>query len=268
MSPIEAIVRKEWAETLKNKTIVWTFIGLAATFGLMPLALSVGLPALMGPAAFNDPDIATATGLLQQAAPSFTALSPLEQFQVFILRQFLPMFLLLPVMGAMSIATYSIIGEKTSRSLEAVLATPTTTRDLLLAKSLAATIPAVLGTWAVFGVQALLVRLWAGPTVAGFALDTATWTLILVITPLIAFLALGLGVIVSSRATDPRSAQQVGVVVILPIIGLMVGQSVGVFVLGLPYVLMAAIVLAVLDGLVVVVGARIFQRETILTRWR
>ena len=268
MSPIEAIVRKEWAETLKNKTIVWTFVGLAATFGLMPLALSIGLPALMGQAAFNDPDIATATRLLQQVAPDFTALSPLEQFQVFILRQFLPMFLLLPVMGAMSIATYSIIGEKTSRSLEAVLATPTTTRDLLLAKSLAATIPAVLGTWAVFGLQALLVRLWAGPTVAGYALDTATWTLILVITPLIAFLALGLGVIVSSRATDPRSAQQVAVILILPLIGLIVGQSAGLFLLGLGAVLLAALVMLVLDVLVLLAGVSLFERERILTRWK
>ena len=268
MSPIEAIVRKEWAETLKNKTIVWTFIGLAAMFGLMPLLLSVGLPALVGESAFNDPDIATATRLLQQMAPDFAALGPLQQFQVFMLRQFLPMFLLLPVMGAMSIATYSIIGEKTSRSLEAVLATPTTTRDLLLAKSLAATIPSVLGTWAVFGLQALLVRLWAGPVVSAFALDTATWTLILLITPLIAFLALGFGVIVSSRANDPRSAQQVAVILILPLIGLIVGQSAGLFLLGSGAVLVAALVLLVLDILVLLAGVRLFERERILTRWK
>ncbi|MFN8496653.1 MAG: ABC transporter permease [Anaerolineae bacterium] len=195
-------------------------------------------------------------------------MTPLQQAQVFLLRQFLPLFLVLPVMAAISIATYSIIGEKTSRSLEAVLATPISTEELLLGKALASTIPAVLGTWLIFLVYAIIVTWRAGATVARYVLDPATLTMIVLITPLVALLALGLGVIVSSRVSDPRSAQQVGVIIILPIVGIMVAQSVGVFLLGLPFVLMAAIILAVLDGLVFVVGVRVFQRESILTRWR
>ena len=268
MTPIEAIMRKEWVETLHNRTLVWSFVLVGVMFTIMPLIIAFGLPALAGEAMTADPDTGPMLSLLAGALPGFEALGSVEQFQVFALRQFLPLFLLLPIMGAMSIATYSIIGEKTSRSLEAVLATSTTTRDLLLAKSLAATIPAVLGTWAVFGLQALLVRLWAGPTVAAFALDSATWTLILVITPLIAFLALGLGVIVSSRANDPRSAQQVAVILILPLIGLIVGQSAGLFLLGIGAVLVAALVLLVLDVIALLAGVRLFERERILTRWK
>ena len=266
MTPVETVMRKEWAETLRNRTILFTWALLSVMFLAMPLGLGLILPGFLG---------AEATGAkgglpdnYLQLMPTLADLAPLQQAQVFLLRQFLPLFLVLPVMAAISIATYSIIGEKTNRSLEAVLATPITTEQLLFGKSLAATLPAVLGTWLIFLIYAVVVIWRAGATVASYVLDPATLTMMIVITPLVALLALGLGVIVSARVTDPRSAQQVGVVVILPIIGLMVGQSVGVFVLGLPYVLMAAIVLAVLDGLVVVVGARIFQRETILTRWR
>ena len=216
----------------------------------------------------NDPDIAPMLRLLLEIAPGFGALSPIQQFQVFILRQFLPMLLLLPVMGAMSIATYSIIGEKTSRSLEALLATPTLTGELLLAKALAATIPSVLATWVVGVVQAILVRVWAGPDVSQFALDAAAWVMLLLLTPLVAFLALGLGVIVSSRSTDPRSAQQVAVILVLPIISLIIGQSTGLFLLGLLPVLLGAVVLLILDVIVLWLGIRLFQRETILTRWK
>ncbi len=266
MTAVETVVRKEWAETLRNRTILFTWGLLSVMFLAIPLGLGLLLPSLMGP------DVTSAKGGLPenylQLMPNLAGLPPLQQAQVFLLRQFLPLFLVLPVMSAISIATYSIIGEKTNRSLEAVLATPITTEQLLFGKSLASTVPAVLGTWLIFLIYAVIVIWRAGAAVARYVLDPATLTMIVLITPLVALLALGLGVLVSSRVTDPRSAQQVGVIVILPIIALMIGQSIGLFILGLPYVFMAAIVLAILDGLVFVIGVRIFQRETILTRWR
>ncbi|MFN8473720.1 MAG: ABC transporter permease [Anaerolineae bacterium] len=266
MTAVETVMRKEWAETLRNRTILFTWGLLSVMFLAMPLGLGLLLPSLLGP------EVAGSTEGLPdnylQLMPSLAGLPPLAQAQVFLLRQFLPLFLVLPVMAAISIATYSIIGEKTSRSLEAVLATPITTEQLLLGKSLASTIPAVLGTWLIFLIYAVIVIWRAGTTVARYVLDPATLTMIILITPLVALLALGLGVLVSARVSDPRSAQQVGVIVILPIIAIMIGQSVGLFLLGLPFVFMAAIILAILDGLVFVIGVRVFQRETILTRWR
>ncbi|MFN8482956.1 MAG: ABC transporter permease [Anaerolineae bacterium] len=266
MTAVETVVRKEWAETLRNRTILFTWGLLSVMFLAMPLGLGLLLPALLGPEFAGTTEGLPANYL--QLMPSLAGLPPLQQAQVFLLRQFLPLFLVLPVMAAISIATYSIIGEKTSRSLEAVLATPISTEQLLLGKALASTIPAVLGTWLIFLIYAVIVIWRAGATVARYVLDPATLTMIILITPLVAMMALGLGVIVSARVTDPRSAQQVGVIIILPVVAVMIGQSVGLFILGLPYVLMAAILLAVLDGLVFVVGVRVFQRETILTRWR
>jgi len=54
--------------------------------------------------------------------------------------------LIIPV----NIAAYSVVGEKTTRSLEPLLATPITTAELLIGKNMAAAIPAVLATWAGF----------------------------------------------------------------------------------------------------------------------
>ncbi len=268
MSPLAAIVRKEWAETLKNKTIVWTFLGLGIVFTLLPIGLGLIAPRVAADTLLADPDVSRVTDVLAAALPGFGTLSPVGQFQVYILRQFLPMFLLLPVMGAMSIATYSIIGEKTSRSLEALLATPTTTRDLLLGKALASTVPAVLATWALFAVYVGVTLALGGPAVARYAFDPPALLLMILMTPLVAFMALALGVIVSSRSTDPRSAQQIASILVLPVVALVVGQSSGLFLLGLPFVLVGALVVVVLDVVLMRVGVRLFQREAILTRWR
>ncbi len=268
MTPIEAIMRKEWVETLHNRTLVWSFVLVGVMFTLMPLFIAFGLPALVGDSITSDSDMGPMLRLLSGALAGFEALTPLQQFQVFSIRQFLPLFLLLPIMSAMSIATYSIIGEKTSRSLEAILATPTTTRQLLFGKALAASLPAVVGTWLLFLVFALVVWILGGLTVARYALDTTAWALILLITPIIAFVALGLGVIVSSRATDPRSAQQIATLLVLPVVALLIAQISGLFLIGLPMVLAAAGVLLILAVIVLQVGVRLFQRETILTKWK
>ena len=50
-------------------------------------------------------------------------------------------------MVAISLATFSIVDEKLSGSLEALLATPVKTWELLLGKALAGAMPALLVTW-------------------------------------------------------------------------------------------------------------------------
>jgi ABC-2 type transport system permease protein len=265
---VSTIMRKEWEETIRNRTIVLTFLSMLFIFTAMPLALAFGGPAIAGDAFVRDPDMAGMTDLLLETFPQFAQLGIVEQFQVYMLRQFLVLFLLLPVMGAMSIATYSIIGEKTSRSLEALLATPIRTDELLLAKSLAAALPTVLATWVAFALFAGLVRLLGGPLVTAYALDAAAWAMILLMTPLVALLGLGMAVLVSARANDPRSAQQVGAVVVLPLVALVVAQAAGLLLVGLPLIIAASVVLVVLDIAVLSLGVRIFNRETILTRWR
>lgn len=265
---IRTIIEKEWAETLRNNTITSTFVMLLIVFTAMPLLFAFVLPAFLGEAATNDPDMDQLLDLLATSFPQIMELSGLEQFQIFMLRQFIVLFLLLPIMGAMSISTYSIIGEKTSRSLEALLASPIRTDELLLAKSLAAAIPSVLASWVAFGLFALVTRLAGGPEVYRYTLDSAAWATILLIAPLVALLGLGLGVVVSARSNDPRSAQQIGGLVVLPLIAVVMGQTAGLFLLGIPLVIVAAVVLLLLDLAVLGLGVSLFNREAILTRWK
>ena len=86
--------------------------------------------------------------------------------------------------------------------------------------------------------------------------------------PLIALATLQVSVMVSSRANDPRSAQQLTSLLILPITVVFVAQLMGAFVIAAPGLLLAAIALLAVNGLLLLAGRRIFERETVLTRWK
>ena len=74
-----------------------------------------------------------------------------------------------------------------------------------------------------------------------------------------------LGVVVSSRAKDARAAQQFAWSVVLPLVGLFVGQLAdGV---ATPTLLACAAAAWLLAAVLALVGVRVFDRERILTRW-
>ena len=92
----------------------------------------------------------------------------------FVMQQFMIMFLIIPAYIPLAVASYSIVGEKQTRSLEAVLATPIRTSELLAGKSIASLVPGVLAAWLAYAVMVLLVGIVAGARIAGLLLEP-TW---------------------------------------------------------------------------------------------
>jgi ABC-2 type transport system permease protein len=75
-------------------------------------------------------------------------------------------------------------------------------------------------------------------------------------------------VLVSSRVNDPRVAEQVSAVVILPVLAIFFAQLSGLVALNKALVLWLAAGLVVIDALMLGLSVRLFQREVILTRWK
>jgi ABC-type Na+ efflux pump permease subunit len=76
-----------------------------------------------------------------------------------------------------------------------------------------------------------------------------------------------LGIVVSSRVNDPRTAQQIGGFVVIPIIAVAVAQFFGgqaTFTMG--QVLIGDLLVGGLIGVTLAVGSWAFDREAILTR--
>ena len=189
--------------------------------------------------------------------------------QYFILNEFLILFMVMPLVIPVSIAAYSIVGEKTTRSLEPLLATPISTPELLLGKCLAAVIPAVLATWVGFLIFAFAAPFaGAGPSVARLLFSPVWLLAVFIVGPLIGVLAVNFAIMVSSRVTDPRVAEQTSAVIIVPLLAILFGQLSGVVIINLNFMLAGIAILLLIDIGVSLLGVRLFQRETILTKWK
>src|SRR5439155_18935283 len=123
------------------------------------------------------------------AAP---ALSPEARVQLFFFEQFVLLYLLLPITGAMALAAHSIVGEKQARTLEPLLATPISTLDLLIAKVLGALLPSlVISIAGLIGYLAGIAWL-AEPGVLKALLNARTALLVLAVGPAAALVSLQL----------------------------------------------------------------------------
>lgn len=257
---IVTVLRREFAETIRNRLLL-------ATILLPPLLLTVA-PLLLGGAIGArslPPDLARAV-LAQR--PEWAGFSPSELAGAFAVQQFLAFFLLMPAYIPLAIATYSIIGEKQARSLEPVLAAPIRTSELLAGKALAALLPGVAAGWLTYVVFITLASVVYGPHLFLVVSDPSWLAGVFVLGPAVGLISVVAGVIVSARVNDPRVAQQIGGVVIVPIIGVTLLQATGTLLVGASGYLLLAAILAVVGLAGLRLGVRLFEREAILTRWK
>ena len=264
---ILAVMENEWAQLIRNRVVVFTT--LVPTFLLV--ALAVGVLALSSFLTVENSPLkgATETALRQVPGVDGALFSGADSLRVTLLNPFLVLFQVIPLVVPITIASYSIVGEKQLRTLEPLLATPIKTWELLAAKGLSAAIPGIISTWWGFAVFALVARFVTSDEIYTGLVMSPTWLLaIVLLTPLFTFLAVGLGVLISSRVKDPNSAQQLGSLVILPVIGMLIAQVSGAVQVGVGVVMAIAIGVGVIDLLLLVVSVRLFRREEILTGWQ
>ncbi|MGI6209022.1 MAG: ABC transporter permease subunit [Anaerolineae bacterium] len=258
---VRAIVLKEWADVFRNRMVV-LLVALPPT---LMVVLSIG--AMFAAVKFPSADLDDMQVFLQR--PEYMGLTEMEAMQVVMVQYFLTLFLLMPLIIPVSIAAYSIVGEKLQRSLEPLLATPVATSELLLAKCLAAVTPALGVTWMAFAVFVAGARVLAVSDQAFTHMVSPVWVLmVLIVAPLVAALGVLLSIIASSRLNDPRAVEQGIGVLVIPVIGLFIGQMTGVLTLNYLTLAIGALLLLGADALMLRAAVSLFERETILTRWR
>ena len=118
------------------------------------------------------------------------------------------------------------------------------------------------------------------PAITGIVFNTARppfdlldvrWALLLaiaILVPLLTLLSVNLGIFISTRVNDIRAAQQIGGLVVVPVVGLGIAQVTGRVVLDDTSFVQTALILAALDVIVFLLARLAFQRENILVRWR
>ncbi len=190
-----------------------------------------------------------------------------------VLPTFMNAFSFLYVIGAafspVGIAAYSLIGEKVQKSLEPLLATPTTDEEILAGKSIAAFLPAICSNYIGALIFMVLADLFTYSTLSYLYFPNWDIAIILfLLAPLACILGVGYNILVSSRVNDVRTAQQLGTLILLPFAAVYVLSEINVLSLTTTNMLIMVAVLLVVDVIVFYLVKTTFQREEILTKWK
>ena len=263
-TPFRALVRKELLDLSRNRAALVPVAIVTLVALVLPFVIAMAIPAITGQPLSGDSDLVRVSAAVDPRG----ALAPDARIQLFLLQQFLTLFLLTPVTGAMALAAHSVVGEKQARTLEPLLATPISTFELLVAKVLGALLPTLAIAVAGFALYLVAIAALAEPGVLVGMADLRTAVLVFVIGPAAALLSLQAAILISSRVNDPRTAQQFGVFIVVPLTAVLVAQFTGTLWLSAATLAAIGAALLLLWLVLAAISVRVFDRETILTRWR
>jgi ABC-2 type transport system permease protein len=98
-------------------------------------------------------------------------------------------------------------------------------------------------------------------------LPTVEWGLMIFgLAPTIALATIGLTVMISGKVKGFREAQQISVVLLIPLLALVFGQATGVIIFGPPIILALIGAFSLVDLIVFRLGLKLFKREEILAK--
>jgi ABC-2 type transport system permease protein len=166
------------------------------------------------------------------------------------------------------IAAYAVAGERQQGTLEPALTTPIRREEFLLGKALAALAPSLVIAYAVYAVFLALVGLFAQAGVASALIQGPDLLAQVLFTPLLAAWSIWVGIAVSTRSSDVRVAQQLGVLASLPPVFVVVLIAFNVIPVTPALAVGCAALLLVLDVLGWRVVSRLFDSERLITGTR
>lgn len=263
------VFKKDWLEIKRNWQVLAPII-------ILPLIFSVVFPVVLtlisnAPAQnAGDQDFQSLIANLPLEIQAQIAEMTPNQLGVYIMALyfFAPFFLIIPIMASSVLGSDSFAGERERKTIEALLATPISDSELLMGKILVSFIPAMIVTLASFTVYTVIIDAVTFELFNGMLLLPNLNFLIMIfgVAPTLALCSIGLTVIISAKVKGFKEAQQISVLLLLPVLGLVFAQFSGALILG-PLVLLALIgILSIVDIAVFYGGVKIFQREEILSK--
>lgn len=271
LKKVMVIARKDMMEVRQNKAAFLPMMIVPLVFiVLIPLLITLVLPSIGGAVDdfTNDPDMQIFfTMMPAQMKDILDGLDPTQTMIVTMLGYvFAPMFLIVPLMFATTIAAESFAGEKERKTLEALLYLPISDLELFLGKVLSAAMPAVLITWLCFVLYTIIVnvvpysyfgRVW-------FPLPV-WWWLIFWVTPALVAMSISLTVLISTRVQTFMGAYQTSSSVVLVVVVFFIGQITGVLYLSPQTAFFIGLGFWALAALIGRIAVGSFNRQKLLT---
>ena len=263
-----AIARKDLQVAAHNKGVLLPLIILPVIlFVVLPWVMML-IPAMGGSQSSEAQVRQLLANMPASVQNQLAGHAPSQQMSIFFLVYGLaPMFLILPLMVSAVLAADSFAGEKERKTMEALLYSPMTDRELFTAKLLGPWSAAVILGIASFVLYTVMVDLAGWIAMREILLPNLMWVLLaLWVSPAVAGLGLVAMVFVSARAQGFQDAYQTGGLVVLPILALMAGQMTGVMFFTIGVVFFLGLALWVLLSVLLWWASRGFSREELMPR--
>lgn len=176
-------------------------------------------------------------------------------------------FLLIPCLNAMMIALHSFVGEKERRTMETLLFSPITVRELFIGKMLAAFIPSIAITWVSFILFGIITISMTYDMFGFLIFPNANWLILMLwVVPMITVMTILVNVFVSARSKGFQEAQQLGGILILPIMGLFIGQATGFLIINPMLLTLIGVVILLINFILLKVMTKYNDRNTLFEK--
>lgn len=255
-----ALIKKDIRSITSNKQVFMVML-------MLPLALTIVLPSIIVFVTVLVPEATSDFQKLLDMLPVTAGKQNQEQMILWlVLNKIMPaFFLMIPVMASSVMAASSFVGEKEKHTLETLLYSPLSLKQLFQSKILAGFSVGMMVSYISFAAMILVLEIeMLFLTGSVMMLDMSWLIIMLLIAPTISIVAIAVTVQGSAKAQTIEEAQQRAVFLIFPILALVIAQFTGVFLVNSGLLLGLGIVLAALDVLLMKGAARKFTYEKLL----
>ena len=239
---------------------------LFSTIFIVPVVFTVVLPSIFVFTIHFTPDDEDLLELLSMLSQTMGAQNLELALVGLILNYILPaFFLVIPIMASSIMAASAFVGEKERHTLETLLYSPLTLRQIFVAKTLASFLLSMIVSVSSFAVMLVVLETELKLLTGQFILPGASWIVVmLLLSPALALVAVTLIVRGSAKAKSVEESQQAAAFLVLPIVLLIGGQFSGLFLLNFWIMLALGVVLALAAWVLLRRAVTRFTYETVL----
>lgn len=255
-----AVTKKDIRSVTLNKQVF-------AVLLIVPLALTIVLPSIFVLVTAFAPDAASDFQKILDMLPADNvARSQQQRIFGLILNNIMPVFfLMIPIMASSVMAASSFVGEKEKHTLETLLYSPLSLKQMFQAKILAGFSVGMMVSYISFAAMMLVLELEVFLLAGEAILPSSSWlAIMLLIAPAISLIAIAVTVRSSAKAQTIEEAQQRAVFLVFPILALLIGQFTGILLISAGLLWGVGAVLAALDVLLMRGAAGSFTYEKLL----
>lgn len=259
------LTRKELKESLKSKEVILIITLMPLMFAvIMPLCIPL-VNLTIPTEVFTEDDFESFPALV----PYWDELDSKGRFLIFFTMIFFESFLLLPMILPMAIAGDSIAGERERKTIESLIASPLTTEEIVLGKLMTTMIPSVLITWFSGIIFMLIADLSLYGTIGRLVFPNMMSAVLLFgLSPFFTLITTQTMIIVSTRASGMREAQQLGSLVVIPLYLFILGETAILVLLKAYWTAVTSSILLLCTILLLLINLKIFDREYMIASVR